>query len=133
VVDLPAVVPTALGKVEFDQMEEGREADLLAHLLRRATSETFRARLAGADLSGLLGRFNEGATVETGDLTPATELLSRIGPVPGLAKLLERLGIDEGAEEPGLVAATCEFALEGLHLNKRLAKEELPGRTVYGR
>jgi magnesium chelatase subunit I len=133
VVDLPAVVPTALGKVEFDQMEEGRELELLAHLLRRAIADTFRARLAGADLSGLLARFDEGATVETGDLVPAAELLTRVGPVPGLARLLERLGIAEGAEEPGLVAATCELALEGLHLNKRLAKEELPGRTVYGR
>jgi magnesium chelatase subunit I len=133
VADLPAIVPTALGKVEFDQMEEGREQELLAHLLRRAISETFRARLGGADMSGLLNRFNEGATVETGDLVPATELLERVGPVPGLARLLEKLDLDEGAEEPGLVAAACEFALEGLHLAKRLAKEELPGRTVYGR
>jgi magnesium chelatase subunit I len=133
VADLPATVPAALGKVEFDQMEEGRELELLNHLLRRATSETFRARLGGSDLSGLLARFDEGATVETGDLTPAADLLARIGPVPGLSKLLDRLGMDAAAEEPGLVAAALELTLEGLHLNKRLAKEELPGRTVYGR
>jgi magnesium chelatase subunit I len=41
--------------------------------------------------------------------------------------------MDAAAEEPGLVAAALELTLEGLHLNKRLAKEELPGRTVYGR
>jgi len=132
VADLWAVLPVSLGKVEFDQLEEGRELDLLKHLLRRSVAETWRARLAGSDLSGLLHRFDEGATVETGDLVPAGDLLARIGPVPGLAQLLRRLGDDHGAETPGLAAAALEFAMEGLHLSKRLAKEELPGRTVYG-
>jgi magnesium chelatase subunit I len=131
VVDLPAVVPVSLGKVEFDQLEEGRELELLKHLLRRAVADTWRARLAGTDLSGLLGRFEEGGTVETGDLVAAPELLRRVGTVPGLAQLLRRLG-DGHAETPGLAAAALEFAMEGLHLAKRLAKEELPGRAVYG-
>jgi magnesium chelatase subunit I len=131
VVDLPATVPTALGKVEFDQFEEGRELDLLKHLLKRAVAETYRSRIAGADLSGLLRRFDDGRTVETGEGVPADELLRRVGPVPGLAQLLRRLG-DDGAETPGLAAAALEFVLEGLHLAKRLAKEELPGRAVYG-
>jgi magnesium chelatase subunit I len=130
--DLPAVVPAARGKVEFEAADEGREIQVLTHLLRRAISETYRARLGGVDLSGLLTRFEEGATVETGELVPATELLARIGPVAGLARLLDRLGIDEGAETPGLAAAALEFALEGLHLGRRLAKDELPGRVVYG-
>jgi magnesium chelatase subunit I len=132
VVDLQAVVPVSLGKVEFDQLEEGRELELLKHLLRRAVAETWRARLAGSDLSGLLHRFDDGATVESGDLVPAAELLARVGPVHGLAQLLRRLGDDHGAETPGLAAAALEFAMEGLHLAKRLAKEELPGRSVYG-
>jgi magnesium chelatase subunit I len=132
VVDLPAVVPVSKGKVEFDQFEEGRELELLEHLLRRALAETWRARLAGSDMSGLLGRFDDGATVETGELVPAAELLARVGPVPGLAQLLRRLGDDHGAETPGLAAAALEFAMEGLYLAKRLAKEELPGRSVYG-
>ncbi|HMA47022.1 MAG TPA: sigma 54-interacting transcriptional regulator [Frankiaceae bacterium] len=131
VVDLGSIVPAVRGKVEFDQLEEGREDDVLAHLLRRAVAETFRARLAGSDLSGLQKRFDTAGPVETGDLVSTAELLRRIGPVPGLAQLLARLGVD-GAESPGLAAAALEFAMEGLHLNRRLAKEELPGRTVYG-
>ncbi|MEX5631318.1 magnesium chelatase [Parafrankia sp. FMc2] len=131
VVDLAAIVPAVRGKVEFDQLEEGREDDVLALLLRRAIAETFRAKLAGSDLSGLQERFERDGAVETGDLVPATELLRRIGPVPGLAAILNRLDVD-GAESPGLAAAALELAMEGLHLNRRLAKEELPGRTVYG-
>ncbi len=130
VCDLPATVAASRGKVEFEAAEEGRELEVLAHLLRRATADTFRALLAGIDLSGLQGRFDEGATVETGDLVPAAELLGRLGPIPGLAELLRRLGIEQ--ESPGLAAAAVEFALEGLHLNRRLAKDEVAGRTVYG-
>jgi magnesium chelatase subunit I len=130
VCDLPAVVPASRGKVEFEAAEEGRELEVLAHLLRKATADTFRARLAGVDLTGLQARFDEGATVETGDLVPAVELLDRLGTVPGLSLLLTKLGIEE--ESPGLAAAAVEFALEGLHLNRRLSKDAVPGRTVYG-
>ncbi|HET7407650.1 MAG TPA: sigma 54-interacting transcriptional regulator [Mycobacteriales bacterium] len=132
VCDLPAVIATCRGKVEFEASEEGREEEILAHLLKRGIADTFRARLGGADLSGLLAKFEEEGTIETGDMVPAPELLSRVGPVQGLAKILERLGMEEAAETPGLAAAGIEFALEGLHLLRRLSKEELPGRTVYG-
>ena len=130
VCDLPSAVPAARGKVEFESAEEGRELEVLAHLLRKATADVFRARLAGIDLSGLQGRFDEGATVESGDLVPAADLLAGLGPVPGLAAILSRLGIEQ--ESPGLAAAALELALEGLHLNRRLAKDEVAGRTVYG-
>src|SRR5271166_5340998 len=43
VCDLPAIVGTLRGKVEFEVSEEGREEEVLAHLLRRAIAETFRA------------------------------------------------------------------------------------------
>ena len=131
VCDLPAVVPASRGKVEFEAAEEGRELEVLAHLLRKATADTFRALLAGVDLSGLQSRFDEGGTLETGDLVPAAQVLADLGPVPGLSALLTRLGIEQ--ESPGLAAAALEFALEGLHLNRRLAKDEIAGRTVYTR
>jgi magnesium chelatase subunit I len=131
VCDLSSIVDSLQGKVEFEVSEEGRERDVLVHLLRRAVAETFRAKLGTADLSGLLARFEEGATVESGDLVPAAELLKRVGPVPGLAKVIERLGT-EGGEDPGQAAAAIEFALEGLYLTRRLSKDEVPGRTVYG-
>jgi magnesium chelatase subunit I len=133
VADLPAVVAVTRGKVEFESAEEGREVEVLAHLLRSATAATFRARLAGLDLAGLQARFDSGGAVETGDLVTAADLLGRVGPVPGLAGLMERLGMGDGQETPGLAASALEFAMEGLHLNRRLAKDELPGRTVYGR
>ncbi|GAA4565865.1 sigma 54-interacting transcriptional regulator [Planotetraspora kaengkrachanensis] len=129
--DLPAVVPTLRGKVEFEVSEEGREVEVLAHLLRRATAETFRGTLGGTDLAPLLDKFSEGVQIESGELVPATELLRRIGRVDGLAKIMTRLGLGEGDESPGHAAAALEFALEGLYLMRRLSKDDVAGGSVY--
>jgi magnesium chelatase subunit I len=130
VCDLPAIVGTLRGKVEFEVSEEGREEEVLAHLLRRAIAETFRARLGSADLSPLLAKFDGGQTVESGELIPASDLLQRIGEVPGLAKIMQRLGMD-GGESFGHAAAALEFALEGLYLMRRLSKDTMDGTSVY--
>ena len=131
VCDVPTVLPTLLGKVEFEMGEEGRERDVLAHLLRLAIAETYRSRLAGLDLTGFTDLFAEGAVVETGELVPGAELLAQVGPVSGLSKVLDRLGHADDAS-PGQVAAAVEFVLEGLHLTRRIDKDSVAGRTVYG-
>jgi magnesium chelatase subunit I len=135
VADLPSIVPASLGKVEFDDADEGREFEVLEHLLRRAVAETSRARLAGLDLRPLQEKFDGGLLVESGDTVSADRLLTQIGSVPGLSELLDRLepdGVGEGPAAVGVAAAVVEFALEGLYLNKRLAKESSGNRTVYG-
>ena len=128
--DLPIIVSTLRGKVEFEVSEEGREEEILVAMLRRATADTFRSRLGGVDLSGLLAKFEEGGTVESGELVPATDLLQRIGDVPGLARIMTRLGMD-GGESFGQAAAAVEFALEGLYLMRRLSKDSAEGTSVY--
>ena len=52
-VDLESVPDVLRGKLEFASGEEGREAETLTHLLRRATADTARARLRGLDLTPL--------------------------------------------------------------------------------
>ncbi|GAA1245791.1 sigma 54-interacting transcriptional regulator [Oryzihumus leptocrescens] len=131
VCDVPGVVPTLLGKVEFEMGEEGREREVLDHLLRVAVAETFRSRLAGLDLTGFTALFEDGSVVETGELVPAAELLGQLGTVPGLSKVLDRLGHGDDASV-GETAAAVEFVLEGLHLTRRIDKDTVAGRTVYG-
>jgi magnesium chelatase subunit I len=133
--DLPAVVPTLRGKVEFEVSEEGREDDVLQHLLKRAVAETFRARLGGVDLAPLVERLDEGSTIVVGDLVTSEEVLRSVGPLEGLGRLVSALEGDDGAaESPGVVASCVETALEGLYLTRRISKDEVPGgsRSVYG-
>ena len=130
--DTLSITSTLRGKVEFESGEEGREVEILAHLLRTATAETFQARLAGLDLSGFTELVAEGRTIDTGELVGPAELLSQVGTVPGLAKALDRLGFGD-APSPAEAAAGIEFVLEGLHLTRRLAKDVTDdGRTRYG-
>ncbi|MEU5780350.1 sigma 54-interacting transcriptional regulator [Micromonospora lupini] len=130
--DAVSVTSTLRGKVEFESGEEGREIEVLAHLLRTATAETFRAHLAGLDLSGFTALVEDGTAIETGELVGSAELLRQVGTVPGLAKVLDRLGLGD-APTPEEAAAAVEFVLEGLHLTRRLGKDVTDtGRTVYG-
>ncbi len=129
--DAVSVTSTLRGKVEFESGEEGRETEILGHLLRTATAETFRSRLSGLDLSGFTELVADGEIVETGELVGAEELLRQVGTVPGLAKVLDRLGLGD-APNRGQAAAGVEFTLEGLHLTRRLSKAVTDdGRTLY--
>ena len=129
--DLPAVVPTLRGKVEFEVSEEGREDEVLIHLARRATAETFRAHLGGVDLSPLIEWFDEGNALETGDLVPARTLLTALDGIDGLGRIVGALEGDAG-ESPGVAAACLELTLEGLWLTRRIDKDATGSTVTYG-
>ncbi|MGH2663534.1 MAG: sigma 54-interacting transcriptional regulator [Actinomycetota bacterium] len=119
--DLPSVLASSLGRVELETVEEGREEEILLRALSAAVLRVFRRRLGGFDFKPLVGRFDEGFAARTSDLVPAGEFLDQFGELPGLARLLGRLDVAE--ESPGSAASAVEFALEGLHLSRRLNKD----------
>jgi magnesium chelatase subunit I len=131
VVDLWAVLPAAIGRVEFDALEEGREPRIVERALKQALMDVWRARLGSEDFSALLARFEQGLEIETADLMTAPDLLAQFGAEggwwPGLNRVTARLGLTD--ESPAAAASALEFALEGLHLTKRLNKAatETPG------
>jgi magnesium chelatase subunit I len=130
--DAVSVTSTLRGKVEFESGEEGREIEVLSHLLRTSVAETFRTRLAGLDLSSFVNLVADGGIIETGDLVGSDEVLRQVGTVPGLAKVLDRLDLGD-APNRGEAAAGVEFVLEGLHLSRRMSKAlTAGGRTLYG-
>jgi magnesium chelatase subunit I len=130
-VDLWAVLGASIGRIEFETLEEGREEGILEQALKRAILEVFRRRLAGEDLSGLVRRFGGGFQLETTDLMPATVLLDQLGDVEGVDRIMQRLGLTE--ESAPAAASAVEFALEGLHLTRRLNKDAAgPGAWRFG-
>ncbi len=130
--DTESITSSLRGKVEFDSGQEGREIEVLAHLLRTAVAQTFRSRVGGADVTGIRALAEGTATLETGELVTAQEILGQLSEVPGLAALLERVEPDADPS-PGLAASVVELVLEGLHLTRRLDKHtDSGGRTVYG-
>ncbi len=131
-VDLESVPAVLRGKLEFASGEEGREAEHLEHLLRRATADTARARLRGIDLNPLAEAV-AGSPVRTGERVPAVEVVAALPAVDALTEIAARLDVG-GTEHPGPMASAAELALELLFLTKRLAKDASDdGDTVsYG-
>jgi magnesium chelatase subunit I len=131
-VDLDAVPDVLRGKLEFESGEEGREQEILGHLLRKAIAETARARLGGLDLKPLAEAVAQ-RPVRTGERVPAAAVVDALPRVPVLTEIARRLDA-EGTEAPGPMASAAELALELLFLTRRLAKdaEEQDGTVTYG-
>lgn len=119
VCDLGSLIQSTMGRVEFEGFEEGREEEILTRLLAQAVLAIFRERLMGFDFSELLDRFDAGMEVQSGDLVAADDLVAQADDFDP-SDLLMRLGLR--GESPGDAAAALEFALEGLHLTRRLNK-----------
>ena len=131
VVDLETAVDVLGGKIEFETGEEGREAEILTHLLRTAVAETVRAHLAGIDLRLLVDAIEEGAMVSTGARVGARDFLAGL-PVLGESDLYDAVCDRLGATNDGERASALELALEGLYLARKIGKDTEAGETVYG-
>lgn len=117
--DLDSLAQSSMGRVEFEGFEEGREAEILRRLLNQAVLEVFRENLMGFDFSPILEAFDAGLELEVDDLSPASAVLSQFAELD-VSHLLLRLGMPGGGDEE--TASAIEFALEGLHLTRRLNK-----------
>lgn len=127
-IDLGTIVEVLRGKVEFESGEEGRELEILEHLLRRATADTARIRLGGIDLAPLVTAVELGQPVVTGERVTAKALLGELPELEVLDEVAQRLG----ARTDGERASAAELALEGLYLARRISKNpDENGQAVY--
>jgi magnesium chelatase subunit I len=126
--DLPYVIPSINGKLEFETVEEGREEQIIEKLIQGAVSSVFNRHFALSELESVVARFKEGFSVDVADSLPSADYVRMIRRVDGLAAAVDKL---DAAGHPGLTAAAVEFILEGLHLNKRLNKDKLAGKAQY--
>ncbi len=132
VVDLETAVDVLGGKIEFETGEEGREREVLAHLLRTATAETVPHALPRHRLRACSStRIEGGAMVTTGEQVTARDFLAGL-PVLGESELYDEVCDRLGATNDGERAGAIELALEGLYLARKISKDTADGETVYG-
>ena len=131
------VVASTVGKVELESVgDEAPEERIVERLITKALYATFTRRVSIDDLDPVVEAFEDGFTVETGERTPSREYVAWAREVPGLDDAVRGLGtfdVTDGAEEPAVIASAVEFLLEGLHLARRINKEQVPGGVVYRR
>ncbi|EFQ84061.1 hypothetical protein HMPREF0063_10777 [Aeromicrobium marinum DSM 15272] len=130
-VDLETAVDVLGGKIEFESGEEGREDEVLDHLLRTATAETVRAHLRGVDFGLLVDAIEAGAMITTGEQVTARDFLAGL-PALGESELYDEVCERLGATSDGQRAGAIELALEGLYLARKVSKDSGGGETVYG-
>ncbi|MFL6106827.1 MAG: magnesium chelatase [Marmoricola sp.] len=132
VVDLQTAVDVLGGKIEFETGEEGREEEILTHLLRTATAEVVRDRLSGVDLGLLVEALDiDGRSVVTGEQVTARDFLAGLPPL-GESELYDDVCARLDATTDGTRAGAIELALEGLYLARKVGKDSEQGETTYG-
>jgi magnesium chelatase subunit I len=131
VVDLETAVDVLRGKIEFETGEEGRESEILTHLLRTAVASTVRTNLRGIDLGLLVAALEQGSPVTTGEQVTARDFLTSL-PALGESEVYDDITERLGARNDGERASAIELALEGLYLARKIGKETADGETTYG-
>ncbi len=130
-VDLETAVDVLGGKIEFESGEEGREDEILDHLLRTATAETVRAHFRGLDFDVLVSAIENGVMVTTGEQVAARDFLAGL-PSLGESEIYDDICARLDSTTDGQRAGAIELALEGLYLGRRVSKESGGGETIYG-
>ncbi len=125
--DLPFVIPSLQGKVEFEAMEEGQEDKITQRILHGAVKAVFDRYYDVNDLESVAASFNDGLSIETGEDMAAIAYTKIIEKIPAIGDVF----VDPTQLSDGERAATVEFILEGLHLHKLLNKHEYAGVTAY--
>ena len=132
VVDLEAALDVLRGKVEFESGEEGREREVLAHLLRTATAETVRTaprRHRPRACSSTPSRRARSSRRASGSARASSSTGCRCS---ASRTSTTRCANGSMRTNDGERASAIELALEGLYLARRITKDTADGETVYG-
>ncbi len=125
--DLEAIVASTAGKIEIETVDDGREGYVLERIVKSAILEVFRDLVKPEYLGDVVRSFEGGFSVQAGEDIPVAEYVASLDTLP-LGPILADLGV-EG--QPAAIASAVEFVLEGMHLTKRLNKDDLRGTATY--
>ena len=126
--DLEAIAPSTMGKIELETFEDGREGKVLEDLSKKAVLNVFGRHFNTQELEPLVQFFEEGVVVETGSDMPTAGYVALMEETDVFDEAVKRLGVDGS---PAATASALEFLLEGLHLRRKLNKDQVEGRNRY--
>jgi len=126
--DLPYILASTTGKVEMEGFEDKNEEKIIDELIKRAILVIFNRYFRFEELDPIVAQFNGGFNIETSETMHAKTYVRYVKEIPGMATLVKKL---TDAATPEILASASEFILEGAHLNKRLNKTKVEGKTVY--
>ncbi len=128
--DLSAIMASTCGKIELDAVGDIKEERVVQKLINAAILSVFGDYFEAREFDQLVAGFERGLSVQVGDDLSAMEYVNQLSKVGGLSKAIDKLN---GRGSPASIASSIEFILEGLHLNRRLNKDEVQGKVRYRR
>ncbi|GHO64701.1 magnesium chelatase [Ktedonobacter sp. SOSP1-85] len=128
--DLSAILASTCGKIELDAVGDVKEERVVQKLINSAILNIFGEYFEQRDFDQLVAGFEKGLNVQVGDDMSSMEYVNQLSKVGGLSKAIDKLN---GRGNPASIASSIEFILEGLHLNRRLNKDEVRGKVRYRR
>ncbi len=127
--DLDALAASSIGKIEIEALEDGREGVIFDNLVKGAVLSVFKDRVDPSCTTPIVGAFEEGLVVHTGEDMTSADLAALVTQVPALRQPVSDLAAGDASE--AAIAAAVEFVIEGLHLSKRLNKDVSGGHATY--
>jgi len=128
--DLAGVVASTTGKIELEGLGEVREEQVVDKLIQNAVTTVFNRHFSVRQFERLVLAFDNGLTVEASAMMPAMDYVHQLSHLEGMQEAVSKLGV---GGNPAAVASAVEFVLEGLHLNRRLNKDDRGGPARYHR
>jgi magnesium chelatase subunit I len=119
--DLAGVVASTTGKIEIEGLGEIQEDQIVEKLIQGAVSTVFNKYFSVRDFDRLVLAFDNGLTVDASEMMPAHDYVHQLSHLDGVGDAVALLDV---GGNPAAVASAVEFILEGLHLNRRLNKDE---------
>ena len=111
------------GKIEIESLEEGREGAIFENLVKGAVLTVFKERVPPEQIRDVVAAFEEGVVAHTGEDVALGRRWPRWS--SRCRRCARRSPRSPAAtSHRRRVAAAVEFVLEGLHLSKRLNKDE---------
>ena len=82
--DLDALASSTSGKVEIEALEEGRDEQIVEHLLRSAVLTVFKERVGTEAVREVIGAFDGGTIVHAGDDVISADEAKLVSDIPAL-------------------------------------------------
>lgn len=125
--DVYAALPSMTGKMELEyEGEQLGAARLAKDLVKRACGVTFEGFFLGIDFSPTVAWFEEGNKLLLSDTASAEECVGLLEEVPELIEST-LVPLDFRRDEKAKLVSACEFVLEGLYAQNKIARNESGG------
>ena len=126
--DLPSILASTAGKIELESMDEGKDEQIIEKLVQSSVLNVFNRYYALPDLEMVIDQFDSGFVMEVSDQMKTANYEALAKEVPALWEAAAKVA---HSQDSAVLASAAELVMEGLHLNRKLNKDRIPGRAQY--